>query len=55
MYVIENFCIYCKKQYNGKLNFNISSLLYIEEINTVAIGYSTGHFQLWDCKMMRTM
>ncbi|KAE9543994.1 hypothetical protein AGLY_001683 [Aphis glycines] len=55
IFLNENFCIYCKKQYSGKLNFNISSLLYNEEINTVAIGYSTGHFQLWDCKMMRTI
>ncbi|XP_022175974.1 protein ELYS-like isoform X2 [Myzus persicae] len=55
MFINENFCIYCKKQYRGKLSFSISSLLYNEEINTVAIGYSTGHFQLWDCKMMRTI
>eukprot|EP00102_Acyrthosiphon_pisum_P024721 XP_016661931.1 PREDICTED: protein ELYS [Acyrthosiphon pisum] len=55
MFINENFCIYCKKQYRDKLNFSISSLLYNEEINTVAIGYSTGHFQLWDCKVMRTI
>ncbi|XP_025191116.1 protein ELYS-like [Melanaphis sacchari] len=55
IFINENFCSYCKKQYSGKLNFKISSLLYNEEINTVAIGYSTGHFQLWDCKMMRTI
>ncbi|XP_026815806.1 MATH and LRR domain-containing protein PFE0570w-like [Rhopalosiphum maidis] len=55
IFINENFCIYCKKQYSGKLNFSISSLFYNEEINTVAIGYSTGHFQLWDCKMMRTI
>ncbi|KAL5237944.1 hypothetical protein ACI65C_005354 [Semiaphis heraclei] len=55
MFINENFCIYCKKQYRGKLNFSVSSLLYNEEINTVAIGYSTGHFQLWDCKIMRTI
>uniref|UniRef100_A0A2S2P3S5 Protein ELYS n=1 Tax=Schizaphis graminum TaxID=13262 RepID=A0A2S2P3S5_SCHGA len=55
MFINENFCTYCKKQYSGKLNFSISSLFYNEEINTVAIGYSTGHFQLWECKMMRTI
>ncbi|XP_025408942.1 protein ELYS [Sipha flava] len=55
MFINENFYAYCKKQYNGKLNLNVSSLLYIEEINTIAIGYSTGHYQLWDCKIMRTI
>lgn len=53
--ILENFYAYCKKQYSSKLKLNVSSLLYIKEINTVAIGYSTGHFQLWDCKIMRTM
>lgn len=53
--ILENFYAYCKKQYRNKLNLNVSSLLYIKEINTVAIGYSTGHFQLWDCKIMHTM
>ncbi|XP_050548885.1 protein ELYS isoform X2 [Daktulosphaira vitifoliae] len=55
MFINENFYAYCKKQYNGKLNLSVSSLLFVEEINTVAIGYSTGHFQLRDCKSMRTI
>ncbi|XP_050440382.1 protein ELYS-like isoform X2 [Adelges cooleyi] len=55
MFINENFYAYCKKQYSGKLHISVSSILYIEEINTVAIGYSTGHFQLRDCKSMRTI
>lgn len=29
--------------------------MFIEEINVIAMGYSTGHFQLWDCKIKRIM
>lgn len=54
-YISEKFCDLYKKQCSGKLNFNISCLLYTEEINAVAIGYNTGHFQLWDCKVMQTL
>ncbi|KAL4105311.1 hypothetical protein QTP88_020559 [Uroleucon formosanum] len=55
MFINEKFCDLYKKQCSGKLNFNISCLLYTEEINAVAIGYNTGHFQLWDCKVMQTL
>eukprot|EP00102_Acyrthosiphon_pisum_P024723 XP_016661933.1 PREDICTED: uncharacterized protein LOC100571491 isoform X2 [Acyrthosiphon pisum] len=55
MFINEKFCNFYKRQCSGKLNFNISCLLYTEEINAVAIGYITGHFQLWDCKNMQTL
>ncbi|XP_050427325.1 protein ELYS-like isoform X2 [Adelges cooleyi] len=53
MFINENFHDYCK--YNGKLRMSVTSVLYVEETNTVAIGYSSGHLQLRDCKTMRTI
>ncbi|KAL5237942.1 hypothetical protein ACI65C_005352 [Semiaphis heraclei] len=55
MFINEHFCNFYKKECSGELNFGISCLLYIEEINAVAIGYITGHFQLWDCEIMKTL
>ncbi|XP_015373278.1 PREDICTED: uncharacterized protein LOC107168396 [Diuraphis noxia] len=54
IFINEQFCNFYKKQYSGKLNFGISCLLYTEEINAIAIGYNTGHFQLWDYAVFGT-
>lgn len=54
-FISENFCNFYGKQCSSKLKFGISCLLYTEEINAIAIGYMTGHFQLWDCKIMQTL
>ncbi|VVC44631.1 Hypothetical protein CINCED_3A002568 [Cinara cedri] len=55
MFINEKFHTYCKKQFTNKLKLSVSCLMFIEEINTIAMGFSTGHFQLWDCKIKRTI
>lgn len=55
MYFLEHFYAYYDTYYGNELSISISNLLFIKEINIVVIGYSTGHFQLMDCKTMSIM